>query len=115
MSVATDERAVLNGIGGSTPLLFKREQVRYWHSEALGYSLDGLEGRRIDAAFDETQEVDRDAECLRESLLRHPAPRANFAQSCPKHFPQSSHLDELSKRESPVVWFRAPPNEITGR
>jgi len=33
---------------------------------------------------------------------------------CPKFLSESSHLDGISKRKSPVVWLRAPPNGITG-
>ncbi len=40
--------------------------------------------------------------------------RANLAQPRAELFPQSSHLEPLSKRQSVVVSLRAPPNGITG-
>jgi hypothetical protein len=47
--------------------------------------------------------------------LRHLTLRSNLPQTFSEFLLQRSHLDDISKRQSPVVSLRPPPNGITGR
>ncbi len=76
--------------------------------------LQRLEGRRTDTALDQTQKIHRDVYQFGKSFLAHPALYADLTHACSKLLSQSGHLEGISKRQSPVVSLRVPPNEITG-
>lgn len=72
----------------------------------------GLERARIPATLNQTEEVHRHIERLYELFLRHPPLCSNLPQMFPEFLPERSHLEGVSKRQSPVVSLRALPNEI---
>lgn len=52
------------------PLLGKLEERLHRHPEALSHLLQGLEGRSVDAALDQAEEVNGDPHEFGEALLR---------------------------------------------
>jgi hypothetical protein len=90
------------------------EKISDRHSQPLGDPVDGFKRWGVSTALNETEEVHRDIKRLRKFFLRHPMLRPNLTQSPPEFLSQRRHLEESSKRKSPVVSLRAPPNEITG-
>ena len=59
-----------------------------------------------DAAFDQTEKVDRDVEGLSELLLRHPALQPDVAESQPEFLSQRRHLEGISRRRGMNSLFR---------
>ena len=78
----------------------------------------GLERARIPATLNQTEEVHRHIERLYELFLRHPPLRPNLPQSLSELLPESSHLEEVSKRSRRVraaryrAAFRLYPGHI---
>ena len=94
--------------------IFKGEELCDRHLQPPGYSLERFKRGRAAPSFDKAQEVHRYAKHLSEAFLRQAAMYSNFSQAQTEFLSQRRHLEGLSKRQSLVVWLRAPPNRITG-
>ena len=95
-------------------LPFEGKQIFHRHAQPPRHPLQSLEGRRVPATLDQTEEIDRYVEEFREALLRHAAAEPNLPQSLTELLSQGGHLEWVSKRESVVVWLRAPQNGVMG-
>jgi len=104
------------GRGCSVPpqLRVEGKEFRNRHPQSFGHFVLSFEGRCVPATLDQAQEVHGNIQGLRKLLLTHAAAQPDLTKTQSKFLTQRRHLKGISKRQSPVVWLRAPPNEITG-
>src|SRR5437667_11692826 len=91
------------------------EKRCYWRVKAFRHPLEFLKRRRVSPAFNQAQKVDRHARHFCKLFLSLVHLGANLPNPPPELLAQFSQKVSCTWRESGVISFRVPPNEITGR
>lgn len=88
----------------------KVKECFHRQSQPLAHPLDGLEGRCIDAALDEAEEVHGNSNLLREPLLAKLVFEADRAETVPEILSERRHPNGCVPPNVAVISLRAPPN-----
>jgi hypothetical protein len=85
-----------------------------WDIELSREYLQVFKRRRIDATFDQAEEVHRDAKQLGEFFLAHLSSRADGSKSIAELFAQTRQIKFHLSADFRSHLSCVPPNEITG-